>query len=147
LVTTFSYLYAYIQIAIALIFIVIASFLWFSKSNHITKSTEKNGFLLGSVLAILNPQLILFWTTVIAYLHINNFLGINLFESYKLYLPFCLGAAIGAFCLHVCIIYLSKKFANNSFDFFVKYIDKIIALIFVMLAIIQIIKIIQTWQK
>jgi hypothetical protein len=53
---------------------------------------------------------------------------------------FCAGATLGAFSLHSLLIYLSKKFLDIPLKVFFNYADKTIALIFVILAIIQIIK-------
>jgi threonine/homoserine/homoserine lactone efflux protein len=132
--------FIYFQIIIAILLAIVGVYLWFSKTNITFKSTNKNGFTLGTILALLNPQLILFWTTVIAYIQLNNLVGINLFESSSFMLSFCIGATLGAFTLHSILIYISKIYFKISFQSFFKYADKIIALIFVILAFIQIIK-------
>lgn len=127
------------KVVIIAVFVILAIYLWFSNANISANVSNKNGFLLGSLLAILNPQLILFWLAAIAYLQTNQVL--NLFHSNYILLLFCLGAMFGALALHVLLIVLSKKWFNNKATIFLKYADKIVAIIFVFLAIFQTIKI------
>jgi len=129
----------YFKIAIIAVFIILAVYLWFSKTNRSASISNKNGFVLGSLLAVLNPQLILFWLAAIAYLQTNQIL--NLFHNNYILVLFCLGAMFGALALHVLLIYLSKKLFDNKATIFLKYADKIVASIFAFLAIFQTIKI------
>lgn len=129
----------YFKVVIIAVFVILAIYLWFSKANISANVSNKNGFLLGSLLAVLNPQLILFWLASIAYLQTNQVL--NLFHSNYILFLFCLGAMFGALALHILLIYLSKKWFSNKATIFLKYADKIVASIFVFLAIFQTIKI------
>ncbi len=129
----------YFKIAIIAVFIILAVYLWFSKANKSVSVSNKNGFVLGSLLAVLNPQLILFWLAAIAYLQTNQIL--NLFHNNYILVLFCLGAMFGALTLHVLLIYLSKKWFDSKATIFLKYADKIVASIFAFLAIFQTIKI------
>ena len=90
-------------------------------------------------MAVLNPQLILFWLAAIAYLQTNQIL--NLFHNNYILVLFCLGAMFGALALHVLLIYLSKKLFDKKATIFLIYADKIVASIFAFLAIFQTIKI------
>jgi threonine/homoserine/homoserine lactone efflux protein len=134
--------FVYFQVLMILLLLITAIYLWLSKTNITAKSTSKKGFILGSFLAIINPQLILFWTTIITYIHINNLFNINLFENNKTLMFFAAGASFGAFALHLLLIYVSKVYINLSVNSFFKFTDKTIAIIFVILAIIQTINII-----
>jgi len=133
----------YFQIIMAVLLLIVGLYLWFNKTNVSLKTTQQNGFLLGTILAVLNPQLILFWTTVITYIHVNNLFELNLFETNFTLFYFCIGATFGAFSLHYLLIFLSKIFVNIPVKLFFSYADKTIAIIFVLLAIIQTIKLIQ----
>ncbi|MEI7979718.1 MAG: LysE family transporter [Bacteroidota bacterium] len=134
--------FVYFQVLIILLLLIIAIYLWFNKKSVIAKSTNKKGFILGSFLAIINPQLILFWTTIITYIHINKLFNINLFENNKMLIFFAVGASFGAFVLHLLLIYLSKVYIKLPINTFFAFADKTIAIIFVILAIIQTINII-----
>ena len=140
LIIKWHQLFYFFQIVMAILLLVLGIFLWFNKSNVALKATKQNGFLLGTALAILNPQLIIFWTTVITYIHVNNLFYIHLEDIKHAFFYFCAGATLGAFSLHSLLIYLSKKFLDIPLKVFFNYADKTIALIFVILAIIQIIK-------
>jgi threonine/homoserine/homoserine lactone efflux protein len=129
----------YFKIAIIIVLIILAVYLWFSKANISVSVSNKNGFVLGSLLAILNPQLILFWLAAIAYIQTNQIL--NLFHNNYVLLFFCLGAMVGALVFHILLIYLSKRWFGNMATVFLKYADKIVASIFAFLAIFQTIKI------
>lgn len=129
----------YFKIAIIAVFIILAVYLWFSKANISASVSNKNGFVFGSLLAILNPQLILFWVAAIAYIQTNQVL--NLFHNNYILVLFCLGAMFGALVFHILLIYLSKRWFGNMATVFLKYADKIMASIFVFLAIFQTIKI------
>lgn len=132
--------FIYFQIIIVILLLIAGLYLWFNKTNIAFKTTQKNGFLLGFTLAVLNPQLILFWTTVITYIQLNGVFETTLFENNYLVVLFCFGASFGALTIHVLLIFLSNKFLKISLQSFFKYANKIIAIIFVILAIVQIIK-------
>jgi threonine/homoserine/homoserine lactone efflux protein len=140
LIIKWHQLFYFFQIAMTILLLVLGLFLWFNKSNVTLKVTKRKGFLLGTALAILNPQLIIFWTTVITYIHVNNLFYFHLEDVKYAFFYFCAGATLGAFSLHCLLIYLSKKFFDIPLKIFFNYADKTIALIFVILAIIQIIK-------
>ena len=129
----------YFKIAIIIVLIILAVNLWFSKTNISASVSNKNGFVFGSLLAILNPQLILFWLAAIACIQTNQIL--NLFHNNYVLLLFCLGAMVGALVFHILLIYLSKRWFGNMATVFLKYADKIVASIFAFLAIFQTIKI------
>jgi threonine/homoserine/homoserine lactone efflux protein len=124
----------------AVLLLIVGLYLWFNKTNITLKNTQQNGFILGTILAVLNPQLILFWTTVITYIQLNGVFETTLFENNYLVVLFCFGATFGAFILHFLLVILSNRFIKISLQSFFKYADKIIAIIFVILAIVQIIK-------
>lgn len=139
-ITKWQHLFFYYQISISILLLIIGLYLWFNKSKIILKTTKRNGFFLGAILASLNPQLIIFWTTVVTYLHVNNTFNLNLEPTKSFFLFFCVGASIGAFCLHSILIFTSKIFVNMPLKLFFNYADKTIAIILLILAIMQIIK-------
>ncbi len=140
LIVRWQHLFYYFQIIMAILLLIVGLYLWFNKSKITLKTTKQNGFLLGTVLALLNPQLIIFWATVITYIHVNNVFNLNIVEAKFVLFYFSAGATIGAFSLHCLLIYLSKYFVNVPLKLFFCYADKTIAIIFVVLAIIQIVK-------
>lgn len=77
--------------------------------NEVTFSTTQ-GFLSGLLLALLNPQLLIFWLAVISGLTIYNF-EINTFYQQSV---FALGACIGAFALHLLVLVSIKQFQNQQ---------------------------------
>jgi threonine/homoserine/homoserine lactone efflux protein len=131
----------YFQIALILLFLLVGIYLWLSKKAITANFTDNNGVKLGSILAILNPQLILFWTAIITYFQINKLFNIELLANKSIIFIFCLGACLGAFSLHLFIILLTKKFVKLSFQSFLKYADKFTAIIFIILALVQFMKI------
>lgn len=128
------------QIVLVILLLVAAAFLWFNKNNATAKVTRQHGFMLGATLAVLNPQLIIFWTSVITYIQVNHLLQINLFESPVQLLLFSLGAVFGAFTLHIILIVISKIYIKIPVQSFFRYADKTIAVIFIILATFQTIK-------
>lgn len=140
LIVKWQEFFYYFQILMAVLLFIVGLYLWFNKTNITLKNTQQNGLILGIILAILNPQLIIFWTTVITYIHVNNLFDLNLFETNFTLFYFCAGATIGAFSLHYLLIFLSKIFVNIPVILFFSYADKTIAIIFVLLAIMQTVK-------
>lgn len=140
LIVKWQQFFYYFQIIMAALLLIVGLYLWFNKANITLKTTQQNGFLLGTILAVLNPQLILFWTTLITYIHVNSLFELNLFETNFILFYFCAGATFGAFSLHYLLISLSKIFVNIPVKLFFYYTDKSIALIFVFLAIMQTVK-------
>ncbi|MES2380627.1 MAG: LysE family transporter [Bacteroidota bacterium] len=133
-------LFTIFQITLAVLLLVAAAFLWFNKTHTTAKVTKQHGFMLGATLAVLNPQLIIFWTSVITYIQVNNILQTNLFENPMHLLLFSLGAVFGAFTLHLILIVISKLYIKIPVQSFFKYADKTIAVIFIILATFQTIK-------
>lgn len=147
LVLSLSYLFQYFQIALAIIFLIAGIYLWLNKTNITNKINNYNGIVLGLSLAILNPQLIIFWTTVITYIQINNLLQPVAFNNPISLLAFCFGSSLGAFILHITLIAFSRKFITIGIVKFFKYADKTIGTIFIILSIFQIIKLLNQWLK
>jgi threonine/homoserine/homoserine lactone efflux protein len=131
--------YFYFQIVLIVIFLAASLYLWFSKENATLKVTKQNGFLLGTLLASLNPQLILFWIMVVTYIHVNT--ELNLFLNLFTMTVFSLGSLFGAFFMHASLIYFSKSFLKISINTFAKYADKTISVILFFLAVLQTIKV------
>lgn len=77
--------------------------------NEVTFSTTQ-GFLSGLLLALLNPQLLIFWLAVISGLTIYNF-EIDTFYQQSI---FALGACLGAFALHLLVLLSIKKFQDQE---------------------------------
>lgn len=139
-IATWKNLFTVFQIVLAVLLLVAAVLLWFNKNHTTAKATQKHGFMLGVTLAVLNPQLIIFWTSVITYIQVNNILQANLFQSPIHLLLFSLGATFGAFTLHLILIVISKLYIKIPIQSFFKYADKTIAIIFIILATFQTIK-------
>jgi threonine/homoserine/homoserine lactone efflux protein len=98
-------------------------------------ATKSGSFLKGLVLALLNPQLIVFW---FAWLSIAY--TIFDFEAYTLLSPkvtFTLGTAVGAFITLRLFIFLTIKYHYRIFKWFKFPINKMIGLILIGLALVQ----------
>lgn len=102
-----------------------------------TETHHSKGFGEGFVLALLNPQLITFWLLVIAYLKTKNQLLDATFFTQSM---FVLGTATGAFLLQVTFIALAHRYKETIVNKTGKHFDSIIGGLFILLAIIDSIK-------
>lgn len=98
---------------------------------------HSKGFGEGFVLALLNPQLVTFWLLTIAYLKTKNqLLDATLFSKSM----FVLGTAAGAFFLQLTFIGLATRYKNTIVNKTGKHFDSIIGSLFLLLALIDSIK-------
>lgn len=100
------------SLALDILFIAIGILLFFVKKSNkvLTDSSLKKGFFTGFLLAIVNPQLILFWLAVITSLSIQQIQ----IDTNGQQIAFAIGTIIGAFLLHLLLLYAIKQNANNS---------------------------------
>ena len=120
------------------VFIALGVVLIFSKTANKLKQQNgsKSGFMLGFLLGLLNPQLVLFWFGIITWLSIKGFH----FDNNLLQYAFILGSGLGAFLLHILLLYLIKSNHNNRWVMHLNtYGNKIIGSIFILLGIINLI--------
>lgn len=100
-----------IQGVTSVLLLVFAIVLWFSAKRHrpvaepISPPDRKQlpGFIQGLSIAILNPQLLIFWSTVSAQYTAMN----GSFNGYTLF-AFCAGAFIGALGLLLMVVLLAQ---------------------------------------
>ncbi|TAE80793.1 MAG: hypothetical protein EAY81_10195, partial [Bacteroidetes bacterium] len=125
----FSFGFSFVFIALGVVLII-------SKNANKLKQQNgsKSGFVLGFLLGLLNPQLILFWFGAITWLGIKGFQ----FHNHVLQYTFIVGTGVGAFLLHILLLYLIQL---NHNSIWVKrlnlYGNKIIGVIFILLGIVN----------
>ena len=121
----------------ALVLLIGGCYILLSKNNaeKIREEQAQGGnvlFLTGFGIAILNPQLILFWFSVLLYLQDISWLySGTIIENVSL----VLGAGAGAFCLFHGLIRLSEKRKDTITILINRYkADKLIGILFLVLA-------------
>ena len=136
-----------IMFILILIYIAVIFFFKKPKEAHFTDNSQKHiaknpmtYFIKGFSLAALNPQLLPFWVFVQIYFNSVKLLQI---KSNLHHFSFILGAGLGAFLLLMSLVLLVtkykhkvKKYVNN------KYYNKILAILFLLIAIQQLISLI-----
>ena len=127
------------------VFISLAVYNFIKPPSELTVNSEKpapshgRGFFEGFVLAMLNPQLMTFWLLVIATLKAQKLiLGATFFEKSM----FVAGAAAGAFFLQLTFIILAERYKEIIIRKAGKNFNKIIGGLFLLLAVLQIAKLI-----
>lgn len=120
-----------------------------SKSNKINETGAFNHFAKGFLLALANPQLIFFWSTILILLQTGSFnirkdqhLLID-FEATSFISPkisFAIGAAVGAFIILCIYIKLSSIYKNQLLKLIGDKLSKIVGGIFIIMGIFVIIK-------
>ncbi|MCF8253054.1 MAG: LysE family transporter [Bacteroidia bacterium] len=123
---------------IALLFILAGVFIFRSKQveNEGRKLQSANGFVFGFILASLNPQLILFWTAVLAWVRLQG-ISEELFNRFTM-LAFSAGTFAGAFTLHYILLKLVQKHVEGPFiQVLRKHGNKVIGVVLVSLGLIQ----------
>ena len=135
--------YVIFKIILILILIALAFIYFFKKQNKIDIVTPKDNssaivsknFIKGFTLALLNPQLLVFWMFVMVYFNSINFLQLKTnFNK----LAYILGAGFGAFVLLLLITVTISKFKAKPLTYLNnKNYNKILAVLFSIIAIQQ----------
>ncbi len=130
----------YFQAASVIIFFCLAVFS-FRKTAGTSENIKSSSlsFLSGFTLGMLNPLLITFWITIIALLDQYN---IPVTKNSLTRIAFAAGTAVGAFLL---LLMFAAIVSNNRFTFIQRqqqHINKILGAIFLILAVIQFLKLI-----
>lgn len=120
----------------SLLLIPLGIWLFFSKA--VNKIKEQNGsfsgFALGFLLGLFNPQLILFWLAVVTWLNLHGF---N-FDKSTLQVSFALGTGVGAFMLHIGLLYLLKRKIDSKLVSQINTLgNKIVGVVFVIIGLIN----------
>jgi threonine/homoserine/homoserine lactone efflux protein len=127
-----------IQAVSSVLLVTFALVLWFSAKKH-SPSTEPTvtpnrkqlpGFLQGLSIAMLNPQLIIFWSTVSAQYTAMN----GSFNFYTL-LAFCLGAFIGALLLLIGVVLLAQWLSKRLKQIHYFYLMRTVSVVLLALGI------------
>jgi threonine/homoserine/homoserine lactone efflux protein len=132
----------YLDWAIVLIFLVMGIRLIRTKPKSIptedTKPRSVLPFWQGLGLGLLNPQLPLFWLSILIWYKMS--LGLEVDSSISS-TAFVLGTGMGAFCLLLGWVEICRRYQNRVLAFSQKHPPEIwIGAFFVVLALIQIIK-------
>ncbi|MDH4472577.1 MAG: LysE family transporter [Fluviicola sp.] len=99
--------------------------------------SKKGSFLKGFTLGLLNPQLLPFWLVVYTSFFTSTGLSIT---SFPQQLAFILGTGVGAFGLHVCLIYLVQANRERLEKWMVfPYFNRFLGAFFLLLALLQIV--------
>lgn len=134
-------LFAVAHWVIIVIFFLMAIYLWFKKTA--TKDVIENvqpgqSFVKGFLVATLNPQLVVFWTTILIYFH--DYLP---FQSEKALAPklfFIVGTAVGAFSLFITLISLTERQKISIKKILQIHINKIMSMVFLLLSLFYLFK-------
>lgn len=142
-------------IIIGTIMLLLGLYYFFKKSKEIGKETSttkyaKTGaFSKGLVLAMLNPQLIFFWSGILILLETGSF---NIFDhkdklinfsADDLISPkwsFAFGAATGALCILIIYIFLARRYRNKISTALSTKLNKLVGLFFILIGIVSIVK-------
>ncbi|OGS77468.1 MAG: hypothetical protein A3D31_10720 [Candidatus Fluviicola riflensis] len=133
-----AFFLAFKWITIALL-TVLSVYYFFKKitENKQPEISRKGSFLKGFILGLLNPQLLPFWLVVYTSFFTSTGLSIVSFQEQ---LAFILGTGIGAFGLHVCLIYLVQANRQRLEKWVVfPYFNRFLSAFFLLLAILQIV--------
>ncbi|RYU91838.1 LysE family translocator [Emticicia agri] len=123
------------------VFLVIGLFYFFQKNPEVAApvsapDSQKADFLKGFVLGIINPQVLPFWFFIAVYL--NKHIAINSFATKA---AFVAGAVTGAFAILYLFALVSSRQQQNIQKLLRGYpINRVIGIIFLALALFQLIK-------
>lgn len=128
----------YIKTASVFIFFILGFYYLFKKSKAkkaVQKKSDKQDFFIGLAAGTMNMLIVPFWLFIGAWLKSN---GISLDNNFNISL-FSTGAALGALAVFYAYILLSEWIVKKSdrVDF---YANKIIGVLFIGLAVFQLIK-------
>lgn len=129
---------AFKWITIALL-ILLSVYYFFKKiaQNAQPEISKKGSFVKGFTLGLLNPQLLPFWLVVYTSFFTSTGLSIT---SFPQQLAFILGTGIGAFGLHLCLIYLVQANRQRLEKWMVfPYFNQFLSAFFLLLAVLQIV--------
>jgi len=126
---------------IILIFFLLAIYLWFKKTA--TKDVIENvqpgqSFVKGFLIATLNPQLVVFWTTILIYFH--DYLPFQFENALAPKLFFIAGTAVGAFVLLLTLISLTERQKVSIKKILQIHINKIMSIVFLLLSLLYLFK-------
>jgi threonine/homoserine/homoserine lactone efflux protein len=132
---TFFLAFKWITIALLL---GLSIYYFFKKvvQNAQSDFSKKGSFLKGFTLGLLNPQLLPFWLVVYTSFFTSTGLSIT---SLSEQIAFITGTGIGAFGLHLCLIYLvrtNKERLEKWINF--PYFNRFLSAFFLLLAFLQI---------
>lgn len=133
-----AFFLAFKWITVALL-ILLSVYYFFKKAtkNAPPEISKKGSFLKGFTLGLLNPQLLPFWLVVYTSFFTSTGLSIT---SFSQQLAFILGTGIGAFALHVCLIYLVQANKERLEKWMVfPYFNRFLSAFFLVLAVLQIV--------
>lgn len=122
----------------AITFIVIGIYLYLRKAkiSMPEQNGSQNGFWIGFLISIVNPQVILFWVAVITSMELKGFHLTTLHPITQF--AFLLGSIAGAFILHLLVLAACKRYQESNFiAAFSLYSNKIVGCVFAILGISQ----------
>lgn len=110
-------------------------FLLKNKNADIKKNTTKGGLAIGAFLNLISIQVLLYWFVAISFLFTQIYVSINIFTI----TVFAVGIWIGKMGVLWLYAYLSKRVVSQS-QLIARNINKIIGIILILSALIQLIK-------
>ncbi|HLP56745.1 MAG TPA: LysE family transporter [Fluviicola sp.] len=122
-----------------LLLAVLGLYYFLKKTTRVQRSetSKKGSFLKGFILGALNPQLLPFWLVVYTSVFTSTGLSVTSFAEQ---LAFILGTGIGAFGLHVCLIYLVQANRQRLEKWLIfPYFNRFLGVFFLLLAAVQIV--------
>jgi threonine/homoserine/homoserine lactone efflux protein len=123
------------------VFLIIGFMYFFQNQKETTINAvlvSDGNFKKGFWLAMTNPQLLPFWLVVATYLSSRFAIG-----DFSIRIAFVLGAALGAFAILGLFAFITQKLQSKISPFLTKYpLNKIVGLLFIIMALIQLVKMI-----
>ena len=130
---------AVLSLVIIPVFIVLGLYFIFKKSKVVQEKESTGGdFRTGFYLAMINPQLIIYWT--IMFIYIEEYINLEKGTLLPPKIFLVLGTAVGAFLALYFFIVLAIKYKSIILKKIGGKLDKIIGGIFLLLGTIEMIK-------
>jgi threonine/homoserine/homoserine lactone efflux protein len=130
----------------AVLLLVIGLWLFFKPSNagRHAQSVSENPLRTGVVLSLLNPQLILYWITIITWMNLHGFM---ISESPSIVRAgFIIGTSAGAFALHFSLIAICRYWHEAQWiRLFGLHGNRILGVILVALGLFDLVPFVFTW--
>lgn len=121
------------------VFLILGLAFFFKKSQETAQRERhfnKNHFLKGLIVALLNPQAIPFWVLMLAFLHSAQLMNINVHSSFAVVFAFILGAALGKLCALMLFGLLSQRIIYKS-SIVRNHLNRIIGIILIAIGMFQ----------
>jgi threonine/homoserine/homoserine lactone efflux protein len=124
----------------AVLFLLIGLWLFFVpvKTDRHTQSVSKNPLWSGLILSMLNPQLILYWITVITWMNLHGFELSQ--SSAAVQSGFVIGTSVGALALHCSLVYVCRYYQQAQWiQLLGRHSNKVVGVILMSLGLFELV--------